>query len=109
MKIGNIVGRRVCILGWLGSGGRLFLFRLDGNEIRLPRLSYKLQVAGINDYNGSYREIGLPRLPIGLCLSSFTTRLDSRHIAFHQWRYSIPDLSIFNSGSHDFETSDIEV
>lgn len=55
--------------------GRLFLFRLDGNEIRLPRLSYKLQVAGINDYNGSYREIGLPR---SLRLSSFTTRGISR-------------------------------
>lgn len=40
------------------DGEGLFLFRLDGNEIRLPRLSYKLQVAGINDYNGSYREIG---------------------------------------------------
>lgn len=62
--------------------GRLFLFRLDGNEIRLPRLSYKLRVAGINDYNGSYREIGLPRsLPIEFH--------DSRHIAFRDIGYLI--------------------
>lgn len=49
-------------------------------------------------------EKSVPRLPRS-CLSSFTTR----GISFHQWRYWIPDLSIFNSGSHDFETIDIAV
>lgn len=82
---------------------RLFLFA-DGNEIRLPRLSFKLQVAGINDYNRSYREIGLatPRSR----LSSFTTR-SILVLRFSTRWYWIPDLSIFNGGFHDFETSDI--
>lgn len=78
-------------------GDDCFFFASIRNEIRLPRLSCKLRVAGINDHNGSYRSRDFR----GLCLSSFTS------IAFHRWRYWIPDLSIFNSGSHDLDATDI--